>query len=555
MRLKKRGGMAAAGRILHSAAKTGPQAPEANTRRDSSAEAHSAEPQGARNAATPRLIRRQDYAPAFPAGRNDSVKAPNTGLAYAAVTPLMPRRGLPVRPRLVVIIASAAVLTAAILTATTLLMPRTALASGEEVLYGGRMLCIAENRDVALQAMRQLETDLQATYGMGIQADEELTFAPVACDSQNILGAEGVKQALKNNVEVQVLASVITVNGRPAVALKTAEEAQQALDSILQPFLSVPAERNRTDVSFVETVQVQQMPIDYTLVQGSADAVRVLTSGSNVEDNLYTVEKGDSLAKIAKKFSLKVSDIRKANPKLASSDVIQVGQTLNIIQPSNWLNVKYTETVTREEALPFETVEQPDATMYTTQKKVTQEGVNGQREVTAKVTYVNGMEAQKEILNQTVKVPAQNEIVLRGTKKVPTNSGNTSVSGKYICPLRDYRISSTFGTRTLDGVTKTHYGVDMAAPKGTPIYAAAAGTVIYSGSASGYGLVVYIDHGNGVVTRYGHCSKLLVKKGQSVERGKIIALVGSTGHSTGPHLHFEMRVNGKAVDPRKHVKI
>ena len=73
----------------------------------------------------------------------------------------------------------------------------------------------------------------------------------------------------------------------------------------------------------------------------------------------------------------------------------------------------------------------------------------------------------------------------------------------------------------------------------------------YSGSASGYGLVIYLDHGGGVQTRYGHCSTLLVKSGARVQAGQLIALVGNTGRSTGPHCHFEVRINGNAVDPLK----
>ena len=104
-------------------------------------------------------------------------------------------------------------------------------------------------------------------------------------------------------------------------------------------------------------------------------------------------------------------------------------------------------------------------------------------------------------------------------------------------------------------VLPTAYGVDLAAPKGTPIYASRDGTISYSGASSGYGLLVEINHGSGITTRYGHCSKLLVKKGQKVKQGQIIALVGSTGHSTGPHCHFEIRINGTPVNPEKYVKV
>lgn len=98
-----------------------------------------------------------------------------------------------------------------------------------------------------------------------------------------------------------------------------------------------------------------------------------------------------------------------------------------------------------------------------------------------------------------------------------------------------------------------HEGIDISAPHGTPILAAAKGVVTFAGVMAGLGNTVEIDHGFGYVTRYGHASKLLVRRGQEVTRGDVIAQVGSTGISTSPHLHYEVRVRGKAVDPLNYV--
>ena len=106
-------------------------------------------------------------------------------------------------------------------------------------------------------------------------------------------------------------------------------------------------------------------------------------------------------------------------------------------------------------------------------------------------------------------------------------------------------VTSPFGWRW----GRMHEGVDLGASYGAPIAAAAAGTVIYAGWLGGYGNLTVIDHGGGLATAYGHQSQIAVSVGQSVSQGEIIGYVGSTGHSTGPHLHFEVRVNGQAVDP------
>lgn len=120
-------------------------------------------------------------------------------------------------------------------------------------------------------------------------------------------------------------------------------------------------------------------------------------------------------------------------------------------------------------------------------------------------------------------------------------------------PVRSGWVSSYYGMRQdpFHGHSAFHQGVDFAASRGTEIRSAATGMVEFAGTRDGYGLMVQIRHGNGYQTRYGHASELLVKSGQMVERGEKIALVGSTGRSTGPHLHFEVLKNGKAANPLK----
>ena len=113
-------------------------------------------------------------------------------------------------------------------------------------------------------------------------------------------------------------------------------------------------------------------------------------------------------------------------------------------------------------------------------------------------------------------------------------------------------ITSRFGNRESIR-TSGHTGLDIAAPAGTPIKAAADGEVIFSGYSGGYGYVVKLDNGNGVQTYYGHCSALYVSAGEKVEAGDVIAAVGSTGNSTGNHLHFEVRVNGSVVNPQNYL--
>lgn len=118
-------------------------------------------------------------------------------------------------------------------------------------------------------------------------------------------------------------------------------------------------------------------------------------------------------------------------------------------------------------------------------------------------------------------------------------------------PVRDGILSSSFGRRRdpIHGRSKLHRGVDFSADRGAAVYAAAAGIVIKAEYRRGYGRVVYIDHGAGFVTRYAHLSRMVVREGDAIGAGTRIGAVGSTGRATGPHLHFELRVLGHAIDP------
>lgn len=135
------------------------------------------------------------------------------------------------------------------------------------------------------------------------------------------------------------------------------------------------------------------------------------------------------------------------------------------------------------------------------------------------------------------------------TVVTPTIEGPVSVPSRN--PLNSGRLSSAYGMRThpVLGRRKRHKGIDLAAPTGTPVYATADGAIARADRSRTYGLVIYINHGAEMETRYAHLSKLLVADGQQVKKGDLIGYVGSTGRSTGPHLHYEVRVKGLAVNP------
>lgn len=169
-----------------------------------------------------------------------------------------------------------------------------------------------------------------------------------------------------------------------------------------------------------------------------------------------------------------------------------------------------------------------------------------------KASIVNdneALQAQIDAMNADAEALTR---MLQQSNSVSNSSTSTYSGGVMAWPVPgSTRVTSPYGYRIhpILHTKKFHSGVDIAAPTGTPIVAANEGTVIFSGNRGGYGKCVIIDHGGGIITLYGHCNELSVSSGQSVSRGSTIATVGSTGRSTGPHCHFEVRINGSTTDP------
>lgn len=211
-----------------------------------------------------------------------------------------------------------------------------------------------------------------------------------------------------------------------------------------------------------------------------------------------------------------------------------------------------------DEVIKPETVIQYNEKKKTNYEKVTQKGKDGLKTVVADVYYINGVRAYADEIECSVLKPATDKVVIKGTKETPVyHSGYvlaTSImeSGAQMvfpvqCKGRTY-ITSFWG----DG--RGHKGLDISAPKGTNIFAAAAGTVVFSGWKNGYGNVIEIEHFDGKTqTVYSHNSKNLVKVGDEVIAGQLIGYVGISGTATGYHLHFEVRIDGKQVDAAPYV--
>lgn len=237
----------------------------------------------------------------------------------------------------------------------------------------------------------------------------------------------------------------------------------------------------------------------------------------------YKVNEGDTLSAIASNYETDVETIAALNPGL-DQDLIQPGDELKVMARFQGA-VHVVESGDSLDALARDF------------------GVTV--DVIAKANQIADVNALK--IGQTLMLPGGRRTVRNSTVASRTGGGGggRAASATYIWPLSGL-ITSEFGPRW----GTTHPGLDIAAPTGTPVVAARGGKVVHSAWDGSYGLCVILDHGDGTRTRYAHASVLLVQVGQWVEQGSPVIRVGSTGYSTGPHLHFEVAVDGRSVNPR-----
>ena len=392
--------------------------------------------------------------------------------------------------------------------------------------YRGNFTTIDEVMDFLNQVRKKADEEdaYTVTYqSLEGQIDGILTADLKQKESEDDLAKEGEKET--QDIQASSLAGV------------SLESATQLLDAVTSDAADF-YETGVLDMAFVENVEVYENYVQPDAFTNPGDAAAEVTKEKE-SNKIYVVESGDCLSVIAMDHDTTVSSIVALNGLDSADAMIRDGQELIIAVPEPDLQLRVTKGEVYEEDYMEEPIIIDNDSWYTTKEVVQQEGTTGHRERNDVVVYENGVETSREMIHQNVMVASQAAVIERGTIIPPT----------YIKPISGGRYTSGFGRRW----GRMHKGVDWACPIGTTVYASCAGTVISASYNGGYGNNVVISHADGRLTRYAHNSKLLVKAGQHVEQGEPIALSGSTGRSTGPHVHFEIYINGSAVDPLKYI--
>jgi len=274
---------------------------------------------------------------------------------------------------------------------------------------------------------------------------------------------------------------------------------------------------------------------------------KYLLFGTTEEAEQYRVEAGDNIESIAYNNRLGVGEFMIANPEFTSPyNLLYPGQMVNVGLIDPLVQVVVEEHVVSDKEQRYTTEVRTDPNLPIGNERVLQEGVDGVVRVTEKIRRVNGQIYSTVTTNQTVLEPAVNRIVVRGGMYIPGRG-----TGTWVWPtITPSTLSSPFGWRW----GRLHAGIDISGTgHGSPIFASDGGTVIAARWWGGYGQLIIIDHGNGFSSFYAHLSRMDVRVGQRVSQGQVIGGKGSTGQSTGTHLHFEIRrgvgMTGTPINP------
>lgn len=434
-----------------------------------------------------------------------------------------------------------------------------------EINYNDEVIGYVQNEAVYKEAKQMaderlnIRTDTISAVENGNQGNgsdtTEYKIVPVKRSKMNNAYEICDKIMEKSNEEI-TNACGIYIDGEFICALKNETDAINVFDQILSEHET--GESNAV-VSFVENIDYVQglYPDNEKIIRDSAYLQEKLKSNRS-EAKYYTIQEGDTVSQIAERFGTDSSTIFALNPELREN--IYIGQVILVQKEVKFIEIQTTKTVIEEVEIPYETIKINTNTLYVGDTRVVSKGQKGLEQVTKLVTYVDGEVTSTKEVSRVILKESISEKIHVGTKKNNAVSGNvTSYGGRFVWPaIGAYQISSGYGYRNFgDG---WHGGIDIVRPGGSTgctVVAAESGTVTFAGWKNSAGYTVIIDHGGGLKTHYYHmkAGSLRVSTGQKVQQGQAIGQIGATGYVTGAHLHFEVKVNGKDVNPKPYLGI
>lgn len=429
----------------------------------------------------------------------------------------------------------------AMLMVTTLLVVLSG--SAYIVKVNGNEVCKVRNQKAVESALQVLKQKYMDSANSEINFTSEITYEKSRASSKEVLKDDQLVEALSKNIKFQVQACCIYSDGNKIAVMKSKELAEAMLKEIQDRSLGKADRSKLKEIGFAEKVELKNEFIDASEIAEKDEIIGFIIKGTN-EERTHIIQSGESFWSIAKKYNMSLSDLQKSNPGV-NPEKVKIGQVISLIVPKPLLSVKTVETITSAEKADFEQKVEFSSSMYKDESSIKVKGAYGEKQVIADVTKINGIETGRKIISEKVTKEPKTQLIVKGTKEPPPKKG----TGTFSYPTRG-SLSSRYGQRW----GRSHTGIDLAASYGSTVKASDGGVIIFVGWEGGYGKLIKIDHGGNFVSYYGHLSKYNVKVGQKVYKGQKIGAVGSTGNSTGPHLHFEIRKSGVPQNPLKYLK-
>ena len=423
------------------------------------------------------------------------------------------------------------------------------LSTSYAVVIDGKTMGQISSATALNQAMAAAKEKAQQESGMEITSsyntvETKINHSLFASKMDN----QELAVLLDEKVEWLAPGATLSVNnGEYQFAVATEEEGQKVLDQLKKDATANLGDAVVKSVDFQEEVSLEAGNVKVSEIQSSSKILDEIKAGKE-EVKTHVVEEGESFWMIANNNDLSVDELQKLNSDIVP-EKLQIGQEISLTKLEPLVSVVVTKEVTVEETIAHSTEYKDTSKLLKGESKVVTKGSDGKKKVTYEVKEANGSTLEKEVVKEVVVAEPVTEVVNKGTGSIQISSRSASSygggNGTLSWPLSNNKITSPYGTRSRG----FHSGIDLVAKTGTPVYASAGGKVVLSSWYYGYGNCIVVDHGNGLKTRYAHLSGFNVKVGDKVSRGQQIGRSGNTGNSTGPHLHFEVIVNGSTKNP------
>lgn len=413
---------------------------------------------------------------------------------------------------------------------------------GISVVYRNREIGVISAESIYDAAARDVDQRLSYTSDDGERTElaAQLSLKIISGEDKMLNSSQLANELLSASEGEFAEACGVYVNNKFVGAVRDKTAIQDALN---QKLLNYPIDGIVKEVSYKDSIDyINGMYLTSSIMKNS-EMIKLLTSSTS-KPAVYVAGDNDTPVTISKKYNMSLEELEKLNPNIEKN--FRVGKLVNVTETESYLPIQYVREMELVSMLDYETIEVETSTLNLGARQLLVKGSLGEKSSNVEITYVDGKEySRKTVSAKITKVPVVEQIGI-GTYKAHPDSPDTKIygTGQFAWPVNGGWVSDVFIS------DRNHKGFDIAADTGTEIYAAGNGVVVSAGwNPGGYGYFVMIDHLDGYQTVYAHMSQVYAKEGDPVMRGSLIGAVGSTGDSTGPHCHFEVRYMGVCYDP------